>query len=63
MKLQSELPVYKSFYDLFLVIMKHYRTYKLRKEMVINNLSGSLWNYAYLRGGLANSHLKESRTA
>ncbi len=36
----------------YLGILKHYKTYKLRKRMIYKNLSGVWWNYGYLKGGL-----------
>ncbi|MDI6833837.1 MAG: reverse transcriptase, partial [Bacteroidales bacterium] len=34
----------------YLGIMKHYKTYKLRKGMLFKKLSGWWWNYVYLVG-------------
>jgi hypothetical protein len=42
----------------YLGILKHYKTYKARKAMLFNNLSGWWWNYAYLSGGLCKFVLK-----
>jgi hypothetical protein len=42
----------------YLGIMKHYKTYKLRKRMLFKNLSGWWWNQAYLSGGVAKFVLK-----
>lgn len=36
----------------YLGIMKHYKSYKLRKEMLFKNLSAWWWNYFYLSGGI-----------
>ena len=36
----------------YLGILKHYKTYKLRKTMIFKNLSAWWWNYAYLKGGI-----------
>ena len=41
----------------YLGIMKHYKTYKLRKGMLFKNLSG-WWNYVYVRGGIARFTMK-----
>jgi len=30
--------------------MQHYKTYKLRKQMLLNNLSGWWFNYVYIAG-------------
>ena len=38
----------------YLGIMKHYKTYKLRKGMLFKNLSAWWWNYVFLQGGIAN---------
>ena len=35
----------------YLGIMKHYETYKLRKKMLLKNLSAYFWNYVYISGG------------
>jgi len=35
----------------YLGIMKHYNTYKLRKDMVFRLLSSQWWNYVYMSGG------------
>jgi hypothetical protein len=42
----------------YLGIMKHYKSYKLRKEMIFKNLSGWWWNYVYLSGGIAKFEMK-----
>ncbi len=42
----------------YLGIMKHYKTYQLRKKMLFKNLSGWWWNQAYLSGGIAKFVLK-----
>jgi hypothetical protein len=42
----------------YLGIMKHYKTYNLRKKMLFKNLSGWWWNQAYLSGGYAKFVLK-----
>jgi RNA-directed DNA polymerase len=42
----------------YLGIMKHYKTYRLRKKMLFKNLSGWWWNQAYLSGGIAKFVLK-----
>ncbi len=45
----------------YLGIMKHYKTYKLRKRMLFKILSGWWWNRVYLSGGIAKFVLKEKR--
>lgn len=42
----------------YLGIMKHYKTYRLRKKMLFKNLSGWWWTQAYLSGGVAKFVLK-----
>jgi retron-type reverse transcriptase len=42
----------------YLGIMKHYKTYNLRKRMVFKNLSGWWWNYVYLSGKIAKFVMK-----
>jgi len=46
----------------YLGIMKHYKTYKLRKVMLFKNLSGWWWNYVYLSGGIAKFVMKQKAT-
>ncbi len=42
----------------YLGIMKHYKTYKLRKGMLFKNLSAWWWNCVFLQGGIAKFVLK-----
>ena len=42
----------------YLGIMKHYKTYKLRKGILFKNLSAWWWNYVFLQGGIAKFVLK-----
>jgi hypothetical protein len=42
----------------YLGIMKHYKSYKLRKEMIFKRLSGYWFNHVYLSGGIAKFVLK-----
>ena len=46
----------------YLGIMKHYKTYKLRKKMLFKYLSGWWWNQAYLNGDVAKFVLKTKIT-
>jgi len=46
----------------YLGIMKHYKTYRLRKHIIIKNLSGWWWNHACLCGGINKFSLKQKRT-
>jgi hypothetical protein len=45
----------------YLGIMKHYKTYRLRKRIIIKTLSGWWWNAAYLSGGISKFSLKHKR--
>lgn len=42
----------------YLGIMKHYKTYNLRKRMLYKHLNGYWWNHVYLSGGVAKFVLK-----
>jgi RNA-directed DNA polymerase len=42
----------------YLGIMKHYKSYKLRKRMIFKRLSGYWFNHVYLSGGVAKFVLK-----
>jgi len=44
----------------YLGIMKHYKTYRLRKRIIIKTLSGWWWNSAYLSGGISKFSLKKT---
>ena len=46
----------------YLGIMKHYKTYNLRKKMLFKNLSAWWWNYVYLSGGYAKFVQKNKTT-
>lgn len=50
---KEEQEAFLSSMNSYLGIMKHYKTYKLRKEMIFENLSGWWWNYIYLSGGIS----------
>ena len=45
----------------YLGIMKHHKTYKLRKGMLFKNLSCWWWNYVYLKGGIAKFELRKQQ--
>jgi len=49
---KEEQSAFQSSMNSYLGIMKHYKTYKLRKQMLFKNLSGWWWNYVYLSGGI-----------
>ena len=46
----------------YLGIMKHYKTYHLRKRIIIKNLSSWWWNSVYLSGYVNKFSLKQRRT-
>lgn len=43
----------------YLGIMKHYKTFAIRRRMIFKNLSGWWWNYTYLSGGIIKFVLKQ----
>ena len=45
----------------YLGILKHYKTYKLRKRMLFKNLHAGWWNHVYLSGGVAKFVLKQKQ--
>lgn len=55
---KSEKEEFISSMNSYLGIMKHYDTYKLRKEMTFKNLSAWWWNYVLLSGGISKFELK-----
>ena len=55
---KEEQRAFLSSMNSYLGIMKHYKTYKLRKEVTLKNLSGWWWNYVYLSGGVTKFVLK-----
>lgn len=59
---KEEQSTFLSSMNSYLGIMKHYKTYKLRKGMLFKNLSGWWWNYVYLSGGIAKFNLKKIPT-
>ncbi len=44
---KEEQQAFQSSMNSYLGIMKHYKSYKLRKEMIFKNLSAWWWNYVY----------------
>ena len=44
----------------YLGIMKHYKSYKVRKSLIFNNLSPCCWKCAYLEGGVGKFVMKKS---
>ncbi|NCC99701.1 MAG: hypothetical protein EOL95_08405 [Bacteroidia bacterium] len=55
---KEEQQTFQSSLNSYLGIMKHYKTYKLRKNMIFKNISGWWWNYVYLSGGIAKFEMK-----
>jgi len=55
---KEEQQVFQSSMNSYLGIMKHYKTYKLRKAIIFKNLSAWWWNYVYLSGGIAKFEMK-----
>jgi len=58
---QEEQETFLSSMNSYLGIMEHYKTYKLRKRMIFNNLSAWWWNYVYLSGGVSKFVLRTKR--
>jgi len=55
---KEEQQAFQSSMNSYLGIMKHYKSYKLRKEMIFKNLSAWWWNYVYLSGGICKFEMK-----
>ncbi len=55
---KEEQQTFLSSMNSYLGIMKHYKSYKLRKSMIFKNLSAWWWNYFYLSGGIAKFNKK-----
>jgi RNA-directed DNA polymerase len=55
---KEEQEAFQSSINSYLGIMKHYKSYKLRKNMLFKNLSAWWWNYFYLSGGIAKFNQK-----
>jgi len=49
----DEQKYFLSVMNSYLGIMKHYKSYKLRKKIIFNNLSGYWLNHVYLSGGVS----------
>lgn len=49
---------FRSSINSYLGIMKHFKTYNLRKRTIFRNLSAWWWNYTYLKGGIGKFILK-----
>ena len=48
---KEELSQFQSSLNSYLGIMKHYKTYKIRKNILFKNLSGWVYNQVYISGG------------
>ena len=48
---KEEINAFLSSINSYLGTMKHYKTYKLRKKILLKNLSAYFWNYFYISGG------------
>jgi hypothetical protein len=55
---KEEQQTFQSSMNSYLGIMKHYKSYKLRKQMIFKNLSAWWWNYVYLSGGICKFEMK-----
>lgn len=58
---REDLKLFLSSINSYLGIMKHYETYKLRKKMLLKNLSAYYWNYFYISSGYSKLVLKARR--
>ncbi len=56
---KEEKAAFLSSMNSYLGIMKHYKSYNLRKRMIFKRLSGYWFNHVYLSGGIAKFVLKE----
>jgi len=57
--LSEERGKFPSSMNSYLGIMKHYKTYTPRKEMIFGLLSCWSWKYIYLKGGIGKFSLKK----
>ena len=55
---KEEKAAFLSSMNSYLGIMKHYKSYKLRKRMIFKRLSGYWFNHVYLTGGIGKFVLK-----
>ena len=56
---KEEIGNFQSSMNSYLGIMKHYRTYRLRKGMIFKHLSVWWWNCVCLKGGIAKFALRQ----
>ena len=59
---KEEQQIFQSSMNSYLGIMKHYKSYKLRKHMIFKNLSAWWWNYVYLSDGICKFEMKRKLT-
>ncbi len=55
---KEEQQAFQASMNSYLGIMKHYKTYKIRKNIIFKNLSAWWWNYFYLSEGIAKFNFK-----
>jgi hypothetical protein len=60
---KEEKKAFLSSMNSYLGIMKHYRTFNLRKRMLFKNISPWWWNYAYLPDGIGKFVLKRRESS
>ncbi len=58
---REDLKLFLSSINSYLGIMKHYETYKIRKKMLLKNLSAYYWNHFYISSGYCKLILKARR--
>jgi len=58
---REDLKLFLSSINSYLGIMKHYETYKIRKKMLLKNLSAYYWNHFYISSGYCKLVLKARR--
>ena len=58
----EEQAAFLSSMNSYLGILKHYKTHKLRKKMIFENLSAWWWNHVYLSGGISKFVMKRKKT-
>lgn len=55
---QEQQAAFLSSMNSYLGLLKHFKSYRLRKKMLVKNLSPHWWNRVYLSGGIAKFVLK-----
>jgi len=56
----QEQKEFQAIMNSYLGTISHYKSYKLRKKMIFNNISKKWWNYTYLKGGIKKFVLKKT---